>query len=346
MAGVQRVQSFTAGRLPVVQFNAVQSQFADSAACPLLSSKIELFETDLCDELLLCIVGPKVTYHRPKVSIPAFQPARSDFFVSGCSRKSVSMVYLRFCPGYVLRLFTVVAIALCFWVHPGLAAVPQAPGRSITVVVPEKFPPLIYRDDSGEVRGMTRDLWSLWETPTGIHVDLQLMPWGQALRQVQAGQADVIDLITVTEARKNVFDFSEPYLDLDVVLFFDKSITGIVDASSTKGLLVGVGEGDACAQALMAAGSTNLKTYPTPDVQVSAAAMGEVRVFCAQQKLASYLLHRLAKADDFRHTPPIYSALAHWAVPKGHAETTRLVSDGFAHRYPDIGLTAGNVNLA
>lgn len=151
------------------------------------------------------------------------------------------MAHWRVGPCLVKRLGTVGVLAVCCWVHPVLASAPEAPVRTITVVTPENFPPLIYRDASGEVRGMTQDLWILWEARTGVQVDLQPMPWGQAQARVLAGEADVIDLMTVTEVRKKIFDFSTPYMVLDVVLFFDKRITGIVDASSSKGLPVGAG---------------------------------------------------------------------------------------------------------
>jgi len=241
---------------------------------------------------------------------------------------------LSFSPAFLLHLCRMVIATLGCCATPGWTAAPQAPIRSITVVVPENFPPLIYRDESGAVRGMTRDRWTLWEERTGIHVNLQPMPWSQAQASILAGTADVIDLITVTEERKKVLDFSEAYLVLDVMLFFHQSIAGIVDAASSKGLLIGVGAADACAQTLIAAGSSNLKPYPTLEAVVNAASMGEIRVFCAHHQIANFLLHRLGKAADFRHTQPLYSAPGHWAVPKGKLEMTRLVTDGFARITP------------
>ena len=237
-------------------------------------------------------------------------------------------------PGWMRRLMAVLVLAVCAGFPPGLATAAEAPVRSITVVLPENSPPFVYRDGGSGLRGMSLDLWKLWEAHTGIRVDLRPLPVARAQEQVLAGQADVIDVIASNEARRKDFDFSAAYASSDVAIFFHRTVPGIADIGSSKGFLVGVVEGGICAETLKARGSTHLKPYPTFDALVAAAALGEVRVFCGYQGMGSYLLNRLANVDDFRHTPPIFSAPIHWAVPKGHADTARLVSDGFAKITP------------
>ena len=59
-------------------------------------------------------------------------------------------------------------------------AAPPAAAASLHVVVAENNPPLIFRDASGEVRGYLRDLWTLWESRTGVKVLLEPMPWPES----------------------------------------------------------------------------------------------------------------------------------------------------------------------
>ena len=244
------------------------------------------------------------------------------------------MVGLYRCPGWAQRAIAGPLLAVCVGVVPGPAAAADKPVRSITVVVPENFPPFVYRDEGSGIRGLSPDLWKLWEAHTGIRVDLRPLPVARFQELMLSGQADVLDVVSSNEARRKLVDFSAAYASSEVVIFVHKSIQGIVDIGSSKGFLVGAIDGGICADALKANGSTNLKPYPTYEAMVAAAALGEVRVFCGHRHLGSYLLSRLGHADDFRNTPPIFSAPMRWAVPKGKVDMARLVTEGFASIAP------------
>ena len=60
------------------------------------------------------------------------------------------------------------------------AAYAQPPGmvprpKSITVVMDDNYPPFIFRNSEGEIQGILKDTWALWEARTGIAVNLQAM---------------------------------------------------------------------------------------------------------------------------------------------------------------------------
>lgn len=146
--------------------------------------------------------------------------------------------------------------------------------KSITVTAIDDFPPSLFRDSSGELRGEIRDLWALWEERTGIKVNLIASDWPTSYQAMLTHKADVIDMIRVTEERKKVFDFSEkPEVVLKMMLFFHKSISGIVDAKTSKGFLIGVIDAGGCAEKLRQAGSDNLKLYRTFEDLVNAAGL-------------------------------------------------------------------------
>ena len=205
-----------------------------------------------------------------------------------------------------------------------------ASATTLRVVSTDSFPPFSFRGDDGQLQGLLVDAWALWSKRTGIPVQFEGMGWAQAFERISSGRADVIDAITITEERRANFDFSPPVMSLEVALFHDKDIAGIVDAASARGFTVGVAARDACGEHLRAAGVTRLEPYTRFDEMMQAAASGNLRVFCGHVPVANYFLGHLGAAQRFRHTPPLYSASGHWAVRKGDIATYQRVSDGYA----------------
>lgn len=201
---------------------------------------------------------------------------------------------------------------------------------SIRVVLDDNYPPYSFRDSNGQPQGILKDLWDLWQQRSGIRVDYQPMDWGKARATLESGQADVIDTIFETEARKKIYDFSKPYATIEVPLFFHQSVSGIKDAASAKGFTVGVKDGDACIDHLAANGITEFKRYPSYEAQVKAAIEQEVRVLCIDMPAALYFFNRQNAAGQFRHTAPLYVGQFHWAVAKGRSDLKQRVEAGFA----------------
>jgi len=201
---------------------------------------------------------------------------------------------------------------------------------SIRVVLDDNYPPFIFRDASGEVQGILKDLWQLWQQRTGVAVDFQPMDWGRARAVMESGHADVIDTIFITEERRKIYDFSRPYATIEVPIFFDQSLGGITDAASLKGFTVGVKDGDACVDYLKAHQITELRRYASYEAEVKAAIRREIRVLCIDKPPAFYFFNREGAADEFRYSAPLYVGQFHWAVAKGRTDLKRLVEDGFS----------------
>ncbi|MBL0087411.1 MAG: transporter substrate-binding domain-containing protein [Ideonella sp.] len=233
-----------------------------------------------------------------------------------------------------LRRWRTAALALLWLFVAAGAALGQAPPssaapKSITVVMDDNYPPFVFRDSNGQLQGILKDTWALWQAHTGIAVRLQAMDWAKAQQAMLAGQADVIDTIFVTEPRRRLYDFTAPYAKLEVPIFFHQSISGIVNADSLKGFTVGVKDGDACIDVLRGHGVDSMKTYPSYTAVISAASAGEVRVFCVDQPPALYLLNQLGVEKDFRRSVPLYSGEFHRAVAKGNAALLKVLEAGF-----------------
>ena len=206
---------------------------------------------------------------------------------------------------------------------------PQATPKAITVVMDDNYPPYVFRDATGQIQGILKDTWGLWEARTGVAVKLLPMDWAEAQRFMQAGRADVIDTLFKTPDRQTHYEFTAPYAQLEVPIFFHHNISGIVNPASLKGFTVGVKEGDACMDVLLSHGIDTVKAYPSYSAVISAAAAGDLRVFCMDKPPAVYLLNQRGIEQDFRQSIPLYAGEFHRAVRKGNSVTLKLLEDGF-----------------
>jgi two-component system, sensor histidine kinase and response regulator len=224
----------------------------------------------------------------------------------------------------ILRRLVVLAIVAV----NGLAIAVAAPS-SIRVVLDDNYPPYTFRDANGQTQGILKDLWALWSERTGIAVDFQAMDWAKAKATMEAGEADVIDTIFKTEERARIYEFSAPYAQIEVPIYFDRSIGGIVDAASLKGFTVGIKAGDACIDFLSSRGIASFEFFPSYESLVKAAGRQEVKVLCIDQPPAAYFFNREGIAENFRHSPALYVGEFHWAVAKGNMALRRIVAEGF-----------------
>lgn len=206
--------------------------------------------------------------------------------------------------------------------------------HQVTVAIDDSFAPLAFRDDAGHLQGLTQELWRLWSSKTGIPVVFMTVPFAEGKRAVLEGRADVIDLITITQERQKELDFSEPYLSLDVAIYYHESISGITDAKSSRGFLVGAIKGHANTKRLMDAGSVNIAYYKNYEDLYRGVANGEVRVFISHTQQAGYFLNQYGLAKEFRASPPIFSLSGHWAVKKGNTALQNDIADGFRQISP------------
>jgi two-component system sensor histidine kinase/response regulator len=229
-----------------------------------------------------------------------------------------------------LRCLPVLLAGICLGAGVLAADDGRPPRTSITVVLDDNFPPYTLRDASGVLQGIVPDRWRAWQARTGVTVRLLGMDGAKAEEAMGTGTADVIDTIVRSPERDGRYLFSAPYARLDTMLFFQQDLSGIVDAGSSRGFVVGVKEGDACLERLAVEGSTNVRRYRSFAALVGSVAEGQLRVFCMDERPAAYLLHQFGIADDFRHTAPMYVKHLHWAVRRDDEALQRFIANGFA----------------
>ena len=97
------------------------------------------------------------------------------------------------------------------------ADAPEADATSYKIVTDTTFAPFEYAESDGTYVGIDVDLLAAIAQDQGFEYTIDPVGFDAALQNVQVGQADgVIAGMSITDARKEVFDFSDPYYDSTV----------------------------------------------------------------------------------------------------------------------------------
>jgi len=202
------------------------------------------------------------------------------------------------------------------------------PAGALKVALDDNYPPYSFRE-AGTLRGISVDEWALWSERTGIPVELQGLPWTEALAAMDAGRVDVLDTVFLTPERAEKWSFTEPYAPIAVAVFQRNGLTGLQSPADLRGFAVGVKTGDAGAESLRTTGSVTLVEYPSYEALIDAAIRGDVLVFCMDVPPAIHLLLSKGQVDRFRQAFVLAQDSFRRAVSKDRPEVMDLVNRGF-----------------
>ncbi|GLB66187.1 amino acid ABC transporter substrate-binding protein/permease [Arthrobacter mangrovi] len=156
----------------------------------------------------------------------------------------------------LLALTGLLAVLALVFGPPASAAV-QAPhsatGKTYVIGTDTTFAPFEFRQ-GGELVGIDMDLLRAIAEKQGFKVEIQSLGFDAALQALQSDQVDgVIAGMSITDERRQVFDFSEPYFDSGVQMAVAETNTDISSYEDLKGKTVAVkrgSEGEAFAKSI------------------------------------------------------------------------------------------------
>lgn len=107
-----------------------------------------------------------------------------------------------------------------------------AEGQSFVIATDTTWAPFEF-EQNGELVGIDMDLINAIAEDQGFTIDIQVLGFDGALQAVQSGQADAVMAgMSITDERKQSFDFSNPYFDSGIQMAVaenDDSIKGYED---------------------------------------------------------------------------------------------------------------------
>ena len=124
------------------------------------------------------------------------------------------------------------------------AAASQGEKKTYIIATDTTFAPFEFEDESGNKVGIDMDLIKAIAADQGFEVEIQALGFNAALQALQSDQCDgVIAGMSITDARKETFDFSEPYFDSGVVMGIAKDNDTVKSYDDLKGKTVAVKTG-------------------------------------------------------------------------------------------------------
>ncbi|WP_088007385.1 transporter substrate-binding domain-containing protein [Indiicoccus explosivorum] len=116
-------------------------------------------------------------------------------------------------------------------------------GEVYKVGIDTTYPPFEYEVD-GEYEGIDVDLIRAIAENQGFEIELEPMDFGGIIPALQAGQLDVaIAGMSITDERKEIVDFSEPYFDAGLTLVVHEDNEEITSLEDLEGKTVAVKNG-------------------------------------------------------------------------------------------------------
>ena len=200
------------------------------------------------------------------------------------------------------------------------------------------FAPFEYQDTDGTYVGIDIELLAAVAADQGFEYELQPLGFDAALQAVQASQADgVIAGMSITDERREVFDFSEPYFD-STVCAAAKTGGDIKSLDDLNGKTVAVKTGtmsEAWANSLAQEYGFTTVTFDTSDVMYQDVAAGNTACCFEDTPVMSYAistgnvdLELIAEADADSEFATPYG----FAVNKGaNAELLSMFDAGLAN---------------
>lgn len=114
----------------------------------------------------------------------------------------------------------------------------------------DSFPPMGYTDDAGEIIGFDIDLAKAVAAEMGIEVKFQPVIWENIQMEINNKNVDVIwNGCTITDERKEVFDFSKPYM-LNSQILVVKTDSPYQSQADLTGKVLGLQDGSSANIAL------------------------------------------------------------------------------------------------
>lgn len=122
--------------------------------------------------------------------------------------------------------------------------------EKIVIGLDDNFPPMGFRDDSGELVGFDIDLAKEASQRLGIPVEFKPIDWDSKEAALKSKQVDMLwNGLTITEDREKQIAFSKPYMNNAQILVV-RADSPITDRAGLAGKIIGTQEGSSSIDAL------------------------------------------------------------------------------------------------
>ncbi len=202
-----------------------------------------------------------------------------------------------------------------------------------TIASDSSFAPFVFQDDSNQYTGIDMELIKAIAKDQGFTVEITNPGFDAAINSVQTGQADgIIAGMSVTDARKKTFDYSDPYYTANSILAV-KDSSNIKSYEELKGKTVGVKTGTASQTFLEENKSKygySIKTFSDAASMYDSLNTGSVAAVMDDEPVVKYAIKQGKKLKTPIEGTP--SGQIAFAVKKGsNPELIEMFNNGLAN---------------
>ena len=232
--------------------------------------------------------------------------------------------------GFISSLL--LAIGLCFITvmsDPVLAQSKKI--RTITVATDATWPPMEMVDTGNNIVGFDIDFMNAVAKEGGFQVVYANTAWDGIFGGLGAGKYDaIISSVTITEERKKLYDFSEPYINVGQILVVPRTMKNVKGLADLKGKKVGAQIGTTGAFEIKKVEGVELKTYDEIGLAFEDMTAGRISgVVCDEPTAANFALQRAQYKEKFQIVGEPFTQESYGVVvKKGDKELLILLNKG------------------
>ncbi len=221
---------------------------------------------------------------------------------------------------------SLVVAAVLFAVCAPLAA------AEVVVGTNAEFPPFEFTDDNNNPIGYDMDIIKAVGDAAGFSVRIQNQAFDTLVEGLESGKLDAaISGMTITQARLEKIDFSQPYYNAAQVIVVQEGDAGYQTIEELKDKIVGVQLGTTGAgmvETVLGEDNPNIKQFRKYNEVFSDLKLGRIDAIVVDLPVAQAYLRRLSglKVSSPRMSEEEYGI----AVRKGNAELLKQINDGLA----------------
>lgn len=223
-------------------------------------------------------------------------------------------------------------IAGCGGSEKKAADAPQKPEK-IVAGLDDTFAPMGFRDEDGKIVGFDVDMAAAVSKEIGVPIEFKPIDWASKESEIASGRINVIwNGLTVTEERKKVLDYTDPYLNNKQV-FVVMNDSDITDAKQLAGRKVCAQEGSTSQSAMDKQPEVRdsfavWKLYPDFTSCFMDLESGRADAVLGDSVLINYYMQK--KPGAFRVLPGVVANEVYAVgVKKGDATLVNLLNEGF-----------------
>jgi polar amino acid transport system substrate-binding protein len=206
-----------------------------------------------------------------------------------------------------------------------------APMKTIIVATDATWPPMEMVDKDKNIVGFDIDFLNAVAQEAGFKVEFKNTAWDGIFGGLDLGKYDaVISSVTITDERKQTYDFSLPYINAGQVLTVPISLEGIVSLADMKGKQVGAQIGTTGAMESKKVEGVVAKNYDEIGLAFEDMASGRIQgVVCDTPVAADYALQRDEYREKFKIVGAPFTEESYGiVVKKGNQELLDLLNKG------------------